>query len=344
MYKFFVYYILLLSCCFYLSTGVSQAKNHNNASQVSNIRALHLVTRGSSVQEIKHLIDLAKSASFNTIILGITKNNSTALNSMPWIKSPKAWSRKELLSVVNYARSKDMEVIPHIPLLSHQKVFLKKPFPELMYNNRTYDPRNPKVYDVVFPILDEIIDLLHPPAIHIGHDEVVGWKKKHYEKGLLKSGEEILPAKLFLDDTLKIHEYLKSKGVDTWMWGDMLVSPDEFPTMRKGGLHGSAMGYGADLRKHIPKDIVICDWHYFDKQLNFPSLKTFRNEGFRVLGATWKRDKTTRNFSHYAAANGASGMMATTWYYVPKKEWDLVEHIINFSGRIFVQDFPDVKK
>lgn len=41
------------------------------------------------------------------------------------------------------------------------------------------------------------------------------------------------------------------------------------------------------------------------------------------------------------AAPGAAGMMATLWYYVPRKEWDKTERIIRESGEAFSKDFPD---
>ena len=66
-------------------------------------------------------------------------------------------------------------------------------------------------------------------------------------------------------------------------------------------------------------------------------------EGFSVIGATWKREVTIHNFSESAAKNGASGMIATTWFHVQKGEWKLVDRIINYSGKRFLRDFPDAK-
>jgi len=308
------------------------------------IRALHIVTRGVSPTDVKKLVDTASKEKFNTIILGIAWRGSTKLSSMPWVDDSKAWNITELLSVVKYIRGRHMLIVPEIKLLSHANVLFLKNFPSLMYNSQTYDPRNPEVYQKVFPIIDEVIALIHPKAIHIGHDEVVGWSKWFYTKGLLKIGESQLPASLFLKSVGNVHAYLNSKGVETWMWGDMLISRSEFPSMKKNGaLHNLNESYGATLRKKIPKDILICDWHYSDKQSDFPSISAFRNDDFRVLGATWKKEKTIQNFSHYAARHGAAGMIATTWWHVQKKQWDKVDRIINFSGKTFLKDFPDAK-
>jgi len=309
-----------------------------------SIRALHFVVFNIAVADAKHLIDEASREHFNTVILGLPWRDGLLLRSTPWVVPNKlTWSRNDLVDVADYARQKSIEIIPQLPLLSHQAVLLAPLFSDLMFNAQTYDPRKAKVYEIVLPMIYEIIELLHPRAIHIGHDEVVGWKEKHFEMKLLKRGEQILPPDLFLDDVNRIHGYLKKKGIETWMWGDMLISPDEFPSMKKNGLHGISPGYGRVLRHKIPKDIVICDWHYLDDQTEFPTLAAFRVDGFRVLGASWKNTKTIRNFSSYAAKHGAEGMIATTWWPVQGKEWDVVDQIIQVSGEAFRKDFPDAK-
>lgn len=279
----------------------------------------------------------AKQLGFNTILLGIPWRGNISLHSTPWIKPAKGvWTRKELVSIVDYARRLGLEVVPNIPLLSHQDLLLSSEYPGLMFNSVTYDPRSPKVYDVVLPILDEMIELIHPKAIHIGHDEVIGWEKSHFRK-ILRPGERMLPADLFLSDVLRLHEFLNKRGVETWMWGDMLISAEEFPTMKVVGLNGVAPGYGKALRDKLPKEIVICDWHYLDDQLEFPSLSVMQKEGFRVIGTTWKKNDTIRHFSRYARQHGAYGMMATTWFHVQRKEWSVVGDILKVSGEAFSQ-------
>ena len=217
-------------------------------------------------------------------------------------------------------------ILPEIKLLTHQEKFFQDKYPELMYNKITYDPAKERVYGVVFPLLEEVVALVRPRAIHIGHDEVarpVGrW---------LRPGEKPLPAGLFLQHLLRIHAYLKERGIDTWMWGDMLLSPDEFPGMHPRHLHGVLPGYGKPLRDKVPREIVICDWHYIDEQPEFPSLAVMQKEGFRVIGTTWKKAKTIRNFSSYASEQGAYGMMATS-FHPQNRKWDAVEDMLRISG------------
>ncbi len=348
----FTMLVLCFSLCLFFivsfmfnESGIAGEKGHSQVlvERAQPVRALHFVTFKLSKQDALNIIDKAKIAGFNTLILGIAWRNSTILNSMPWIEpNVDSWSRDDLVSVVRYASKNGMKVIPNIPLLTHQKVFLKNPFPDLMFNSVTYDPRQERVYEIILPIIDEVIDLLQPEAIHIGHDEVVGWTKRHYER-LLKENEKMLPAKLYLADVMRIYSHLKKRDVETWMWGDMLISPKEFSSMRAGALHGSVDGYGKKLRDSLPKDIVITDWHYFDNQINFPSLSVMQKEGFRVIGSTWKKEKTIKYFSRYASKHSAYGMMATTWWPVQSKDWGVVDNIISFSGEAFRKDFPDVE-
>ena len=322
------------------STGKNQGTVRVSFQNQNPVRAFHFVLKPMEKKHALQMVDMAHAAGFNTIIVQLTWG--LRLDNAPWKASSGAWSRDEFLEWVTYVRDKGMVVIPEVKLLTHQIKLFQNNYLDLMFNTDTYDPRKEEVYVKVFQLLNEIITLIHPKAIHIGHDEVAGHSEQS-AKVWLREGEMILPANLFLEDVIRIHAFLKNRGVETWMWGDMLIRPDEFLEMRESYLHGSTSGYGKTLRDKLPRDIVICDWHYADKQSEFPSISTMKKEGFRVLGATWRNETTIHNFSRYAASHGASGMIATTWFYVPKREWDVVERIIKISGEVFSKDFPDAK-
>jgi len=330
--------VWLVVIFFSVSTASAQGESPN-LPLAKHIRAVHFVLRAVPYETAKKLVDLASKSGMNTIIVQLT--DGVQLDHAPWTARKGAWRKVILREWATYARSKGLSIVPELKLLTHQGKFFQRNFPQLMFNRKTYDPRKMEVYAHIFPFMDEVIELLQPEAIHIGHDEVMGWDARHAKKKP-KSGEVMLSASLFVQDTLKIHEYLKKKGIETWMWGDMLVSPNEFPNMMARLLHGSTDGYGKIARDLLPKDIVICDWHYYDNK-EFLTVKVLQQEGFRVIGATWKKEKSIKNFSRYAANHGAYGMIATTWWHVQRKEWDVVDRIINFSGKAFLMDFPDAK-
>lgn len=301
-------------------------------------RSWHFVLRHVSVERANWMVDRAAEAGFNNVVVAIT--DGVRLDNAPWDPLPKAWSKNSFIAWVSYARSKGMNVVPEIKFLTHQEKLFQDRYPDLMFNQVTYDPRQDAVYETVFPLLDEVIEAMAPLAIHIGHDEVAGHSKRSAKKWL-RPGENMLPAELFLKDVLLIHAYLKERGIDTWMWGDVLLSPSEFPTMPAKQLKGATEGYGKQLRDELPRDIVICDWHYTTDGTEFPSLSKMQNEGFRVLGAIFKHSETTNNFARYAAENNAYGMIATTWFFVQRREWDVVDEILRESGDVFLKNFPD---
>jgi hypothetical protein len=303
------------------------------------IKAAHFVLgpsdpRATAVrfEDAIRIVDLAAELEFNTVVLQIA--NGVMFDAAPELSRKGAWTRAQLTEFARHAREQGLDVIPEFKFLTHQEKFLAGHYPELMYNVVTYDPRESGVYDIVFAVLDEVIELINPRAISIGHDEVVGWNP-HHAKRNLAAGETMLPADLFLADVVQLHEYLETRNVETWMWGDMLISPGEFPDMEGTYLHGTTGGYGKALRDQIPRSIVICDWHYSGSQAEFPSVAMLQSEGFEVIGAVWENPITAENFSRYVADSGAAGMMATTWFYVPQRRWERVEKILRTSASAF---------
>lgn len=301
-------------------------------------RIWHFVLRDVTRERADWMADRAKAAGFDAVQILLT--DGVRLDRAPWKPRAGAWSRAELVGWLAYVSKLGMQVIPELKLLTHQEKLFQGHHPDLMFNKNTYDPRLDQTYNFVLLLLDEIISIANPAAVHIGHDEVAGHSPGSVKRWL-SPGEPMLPADLFLRHLLRIHGYLKHRGVQTWIWGDMLVSTAEFPSMFAGHLHGSAPGYGKVLRDKLPRDIVICDWHYADDQADFPSLAKMVDEGFVVIGATWEKPRTIVNFSGYAASHGASAMMATTWFRVQQREWGRVAEILQISGDAFQRAFAE---
>jgi hypothetical protein len=298
-------------------------------------RGLHFVLRGVTVPEARRLVVMARRAQMNTLVVQVA--DGLRLPSMTNLARPDAWRPEEWTAFVAYARQNGLAVVPELKTLTHQEKLFARSRPDLLYNRETYDPRNPKVYTRVFAMIDDLIRTIEPPAIHIGHDELAGATiHPHIPKAeQLPAGQDPLPPALFLRDVQTLHTYLKSRGVETWMWGDMLVGPHEFPEMASPALHAPP-DYAA-LRDAVPDDVVICDWHYFGAQAEFPTTQAFIHAGHDVLGATWKNKRTTERFSRYVHARrrGARGMLATTWFHVQRDEWRTVAGIVQASGRAY---------
>ena len=300
-------------------------------------RALHLMMRNMTAERLTSLIDIARSARMNTLLLYTA--DDIELQSQSVVPGRRAISRDDFSQVIAYAKASGMQVIPHVPLLTKQHRFFKQDFPALMYNNSTYDPRNPETMQRVHAYLEELIELMQPPAIHIGHDEVEGSFKRRnrskwtaaQKKKWLAPGDEMLPPELFLTSVEELHEWLGERGLETWMWGDMLIAYSEFPEMEKKNMHGN-FGY-TELRSRLPDEIVICDWHYWDTK-EFTTAGVFAAEGHDVLGSTRELPANIENFTRYVAGMGprGRGMIATLWSLVNSEPADEIEAVIRRSG------------
>lgn len=292
-------------------------------------RAAHFVARNVEIDEARRIVDIARRSHLNTLVVQLA--DGVDFPSMGRIPRPDAWSMEEFRDLLAYARENGLRFVPELKLLTHQEKLFRGRYPELMYNEYTYDPREEATYERVFAIVDEVLEVTGADALHIGHDEVEGVGPGEQKV----AREDALPPELFRSDVLRIHGHLSERGVETWMWGDMLVSAAEFPGMLARHLHADE-GYAA-LRGTLPSDIVITDWHYADRQDEFPSAAAFVRAGHDVLGATWKHDFATQAFSRYLKDLGpkARGMIATTWWHVQRDDWTVVEEILNTSGVFF---------
>jgi len=172
---------------------------------------------------------------------------------------------------------------------------------------REWDLLNPEVTRTVLELMDEIVDAFDADAIHVGMDEVflLGSDRSPSTKG--KD-----PAALFAKAVGDLHAHLVGeRHLTMLMWSDRLFDGKDLDFGEwEASLNGTA---GAlDL---IPKDIVLCPWHYETKPA-YPSIPTFLAKGFRVLPASWKNVEAARALVDYARAQRHPrllGHLVTTW-------------------------------
>lgn len=145
-------------------------------------------------------------------------------------------TQTELRELIAYCKERGLHVIPEVPTLSHCD-YIVRAHREL--NERyedtypdTYCPSNPKTYELVFDILDEIIDVFKPQYINIGHDEL-------YTLAKCPLCREKNPVDLYVGDIERISDHLKSKGIKTIIWAEKFFDDLYFP-----GPGDEVHGYG----------------------------------------------------------------------------------------------------
>lgn len=230
-----------------------------------------------------------------------------------WATQPGIWSnerstpKEDVKRTVEIARGHFLEPIPLVNTLGHSEwLFWNKQNTDISADpsaNFAYDPDNPRTYDVVLPIMQEAINLFHPKIFHIGHDEVT-MTGTFPPKGSKKTATELI-----IQDTLKLHDWLKRRGIKTMMWGDMLLYSDEASDAGLAPTKEDAV----KRREALPKDIVIADWHYQGSSPAFPSVDLLQKAGFEVVGTTWFDRGNIQNFSRVLNAEKAEGLLQSTW-------------------------------
>jgi hypothetical protein len=220
-------------------------------------------------------------------------------------------------------RELGIRLIPQFNCLGHQS-WAKQTFPLLMKfpeldltpgafpDNkglycREWDPLNPKINEIVLPMIDELIDAFQADAVHVGMDEVflIGSDKSPSTKG--KD-----PAKVYAKAVNDLYQHLvKKQGVEMLMWGDRLIDGKKY----KYGEWESSENGTAPAADMIPKDIIICDWHY-ELRESYPSVPMFLEKGFRVLPSGWNKVEPTKALIQYSQGLRHPKMLGhlfTTW-------------------------------
>jgi hexosaminidase len=123
--------------------------------------------------------------------------------------------KDEVADLVRYARAQHIEVIPEIPSFTHSYYLLSrhKQFGAITGAEwpDTYCPSDPDVYKLVFDVIDELVEVIQPKMVHIGHDEMF------FPVELCRCCQTRDTSLLFADDVRKIHGHLTAKGIQVAM-------------------------------------------------------------------------------------------------------------------------------
>lgn len=268
----------------------------------------------------------------NTLILRVEYNYQ--YTSHPELGNDSALSKQDVKKLVAACKTDGIRLIPEIDLLGHQSFgntlgALLRQYPEFdetpkvkmpekyKWPNddrlycKSYCPLHPGVHKVVFALMDELCDVFETSAFHAGMDEVfyIGEDQCPRCAGRDKS-------ELFAGEVRTLHDHLREKGRSLWIWGDRLL-----PGKTTGlGMWEASYNNTDRAIDMIPKDVMICDWHY---ERADPTPAYFALKGFSVVTCPWKDPVTAalqtqdmvrwRNDSASEMKNRFQGMVQTVW-------------------------------
>jgi len=252
-------------------------------------------------------------------------------------KSAPAWgmSKADLRRENTFAAQHFMAVTPLINSVGHMEWLFSDPGRTALAEDPTtpyaVNTANPDAGRFLFRLYDEALDVFHPKYMHIGADEVTLRGRYPYRS------RSVYPtvADEFIAQVTQAHDYLKSRGVGTMIWGDMLLADGEAPD----AANASTAAQAAQMRGSLPKDIVITDWHYTPSG-DFPSPALFRKAGFAsVIGSTWFNPRNIAVFSRVQAENRQRGLLQTTWAGFNSNARNLADDPAQFAAFVLAGDY-----
>ena len=284
---------------------------------------------------VKFLDEKLAPRGVNTLVLFVCdKDYNYQFENYPQLGDSSALSKADVKKMVACCKKNNIRIIPQINLLGHQswrerpnKLLEKFPhFDETPYIKlpekyvwpnsdnlycKSYCPLHPDLHRVIFALIDEICDVFESDAFHAGMDEVfyLGDEKCPRCSGVDK-------AELFAGEVNIIRNHLAEKNRELWIWGDRLIDGKSTGI----GLWEASYNYTWRAIDMIPKDVVICDWHY-ERPDHTPVY--FAMKGFQVITCTGRKPETSVSQAEDMARFRKSttkemkpryyGMMQTVW-------------------------------
>ncbi len=286
------------------------------------VRGLHVNVYGNEDVDLceKFIREALPAEGANVLVAEI--NYGYPYASQPEVGSSDGLSKENLQRLLRACRESGVKLVPQINCLGHQswhehKGALLRAFPQFDetpwiaddrrdFYCRSYCPLHPDLHKVLFAVMDELAGDCGATDFHVGMDEVFFIAEDQCPRC---GGKD--PAELFAGEVRTLHDHLAEAGRTMWMWGDRFID-------------GSSTGIGeweastngthpaVDL---VPKDIIICDWHYNRAP---ETARYFVEKGFRVVACPWQREQVALEQLEMIRAlrkenDRALGMLQTTW-------------------------------
>ncbi len=264
--------------------------------------------------------------------------------------------KQEVADLVQYVRQFHIDVIPEIPSLTHSYYLLTRhrdlaEIPDAEWPD-TYCPSEPRVYGLLFDVLDEYIEVMKPAMVHIGHDE---WRMPLGACGRCKGKD---PGELFGADVNRIYAHLRAKGVGTAMYGDHLIEALRGRKTKhsdnKGGQPYDMPGALSveQVKRMIPKDILIFNWFWdgrVDEDLTAGGLGK-KNEadlsgwGFRQVFGNFQPH--IADFDRRVGRKGILGAAPSAWSATNELTLgkDMMFDILGSANLLWSNDRPEMNR
>ena len=216
---------------------------------------LDLARQKENIEYVKSYMKFAKENGYNAVLLYL--ENAVRTSKTEYFDKNRTYSKEEMLDLVDYSKTIDIELIPAFENLGHLEKFLE--YPALTHLAETQDvskcgrffdgaggkadcgcTSNPELYAFLDEYISEVCALFPSKYVHMGLDEPFEFAVCEKCMSKIKAGET--RADLFLEHILHTYRLAKSLGKRMMMWDDFF----EY----------------ADIVEKLPRDIIMCNWNY----------------------------------------------------------------------------------
>ena len=284
-------------------------------------RGVHLwVDRDSQAQELIQTLPALAAAGANTLVIEI--NYSFEFQTHPELRQKNFITQKSAHALAAAARRNGIRLIPEFNCLGHQSFgdriepllklhpeFSETPLSMMADTNfycLSWCPQMPQVNEIIFRLLDEIAAGFEADALHVGMDEIYYIGDDTCPRCHGKN-----PAALFAAEVNALHAHIVGeKKLQMLMWADRVIGPKFQGYSKFDNAHNDLSG----SMNLIPRDIVMCDWHY-EWRREYPSVPLLAGKNFRVWPAGFLPLKAAQQLSNFSRTQGTNviGYLATTW-------------------------------
>lgn len=285
-------------------------------------RGVHLwLDKDSDARALIENLPKLADAGANAVVLEV--NYSFEFSSHPELRKRGFVTKAHAQQIARAARSCGIRLIPEFNCLGHQSFGrraepLLEKFPQfnetpsLTATNQgvyclSWCPRAPELQKIVNDLIDDLAGGFGADAVHVGMDEVylIGSDECPRCRGAI-------PAKIFADQVNALHQHIViDRKLEMLMWADRVIGP-KLQGVCPYDNSRNDLSAAMDL---IPRDIVLCDWHYEWKK-SYPSVPFLIERGFRVWPSGFQPVSASRAFSDFARAQTNAlvlGYLCTTW-------------------------------
>ncbi len=292
-------------------------------------RSVHFcIFPDSALSTIEKAIHMAGFMKFTHIVLEFwgTLQYET-IPELAW--QNRSFSKTEIRSLVDLARSYGMEVIPMVNHFGHatqsrscygrHTILNANPRRAKLFepDGWTWCLSNPDTYKLLSDMRAELIDLCGSGSyFHLGFDEA-------YSFATCDKCRHRVPAELLAEYINRLTDDLAVCGRRPIIWHDELIRRDDFAGEIPDAVVANGQSHNTDAALELlDRRVIIADWQYEYRHTGIgghvnPTASYFQTMGFDTILCPWDGMQNVRVLCEDARLLSAYGVMLTTWHHLP---------------------------